>query len=45
MMARTGALEIFANSAFTACASSTLLVVSTMMVPPSPTIRVTLAIE
>ena len=33
MMARTGAFEIFANSAFTACASSTLLVVSTMMTP------------
>jgi hypothetical protein len=45
MMARTGAFEIFANAAVTACASSILLVVSTMMAPPSPTISVTLAIE
>ena len=45
MMARTGAREILANSARTACASSSLVVVSTMMVPPSPTIRVALAIE
>ena len=45
MMARTGALEIFENSAFTALASFTSLVVSTMISPPSPWIKIELASE
>jgi hypothetical protein len=45
MIARTGAVESFANSAFTAPASATSLVVSTMTHPPSPWIRTELASE
>ena len=45
MMARTGAVESFANSAFTALASSTSLVVSTTIDPPSPSINTELASE
>jgi hypothetical protein len=44
-MARTGNGESFANSTFTAAASSSLVVVSTTIDPPWPTIKVTLAIE
>jgi hypothetical protein len=45
MMARTGAVESFANSAFTSLASSTSLVVSTTIDPPSPSINTELASE
>ena len=45
MIARTGAVERFTNSAFTALASSTSLVVSTTIAPPSPSIHAELASE
>src|SRR6185503_4480065 len=45
MIARTGAVESFANSAFTAVAVATSLVVSTTIDPPSPTINAELASE
>ncbi len=45
MMARTGAVERFANSARTRLASSTSLVVSTTIDPPWPSIKTELAFE
>ena len=45
MMARTGAEESLTNSALTRVASSTSLVVSTTIDPPSPAMRIELESE